>query len=464
MTPGLFSSENKPKIVVVGAGLAGLTAAYRLQQTGHDVQVYEARHRPGGRILSVKIGESYGELGGENFLDGNEGRYSLKLMRELNLETLHFEKPFSCIYTNGKQTTSFSEIIGKFKNPPNLWKVMEEVASCSTNLQEVIDSVFKEDPELRSIFTRALTTFEGSDPKTLDPSCIDSLCELFLLFQDLSMGNKGKPGGVKRLCLKGGNAKLPLALSDKLEHRIQYGSVLTAVRKEQQKMVLTFNTNQEISADIVLLTIPCSLYQDIEFASNAIPKKQLLEIRNVQYGTNSKILFPITLKDKKCEFMILPHYVSWLNKDDSIMTFYMGGEQGILDLKNAKSLFDQEIPFLKKGAGEIQINVNKMEEGNDLQLVTYGEAVFKSWIKDPYAKGSYSNRGIGRSARLSEIITVRGEEVRNIFRPVRDQIFFAGEHTTTLPVLGTLESAIESGERMARLIEKSLKGFDISLQ
>ena len=239
--------------------------------------------------------------------------------------------------------------------------------------------------------------------------------------------------------------------------------MLTAVRKEQQKIILTFNTSQEISADIVLLTIPCSLYQGIEFVSNTLPQEQLLEIKNVQYGTNAKILFPITLKNKKCEFMILPHCVSWLNGDDSIMTFYMGGKQGILDLKSSKSLFNQEIPFLTNGAGDIQIDVNNMEEGKDVQLASYGGAVSKSWMKDPYAKGSYSNRGIGRSAMLNEIITVRGEEVRNIFRPVRDQIFFAGEHTTTLPVLGTLESAIESGERMARLIEKSLKGFDISM-
>lgn len=75
-------AKNEPKIAVVGAGLAGLTAAYRLHQRGHDVHVYEARQRPGGRVLSVKIGESYDELGGENFLHGNEGQLSLKLIEE----------------------------------------------------------------------------------------------------------------------------------------------------------------------------------------------------------------------------------------------------------------------------------------------------------------------------------------------------------------------------------------------
>lgn len=452
MTTRLFSSENKPKVIIVGAGLSGLTAAYRLQQMGHEVQLYEARHRPGGRVLSIKIGESYEELGGENFLHGNEGRYSLRLIKELNLEPLHFKKPFSCIYADGKQETSYSEIIRKFKAPPDLWKAMVEAASRSRNLQGVIDRVFKDDPELCAIFTRCLTTYEGSDAENLDVSCIDSLYEIFLLFQDLSMGKNGKPGELDRLSLKGGNAKLPLALNDKLEHKVQFGHVLTALRKEQQKVVLTFNKNLEILADIVLLTIPCSLYQDIEFASTAVPPEQLRDIKDVQYGTNAKILFPITLKNKKCEFMVLPHCMSWLNADDSIMTFYMGGKQGILDLKHAKALFDQEIPLVIKRAGDL-----KIEEGNDAQLSSYEGGVFKSWIKDPYAKGSYSNRGIGKTTLLDEIITVKGEEIRAAFRPVQDQIFFAGEHTTTLPVLGTMESAIESGERMARLIGKSMK-------
>ncbi len=37
-------------VVVIGAGLAGLTAARELQRLGHNVYVYEARSRPGGRI------------------------------------------------------------------------------------------------------------------------------------------------------------------------------------------------------------------------------------------------------------------------------------------------------------------------------------------------------------------------------------------------------------------------------
>ena len=52
----LFAEKPKTeieKVIVIGAGLAGLTTAYRLQAQGIDVEVYEARSRLGGRILTV---------------------------------------------------------------------------------------------------------------------------------------------------------------------------------------------------------------------------------------------------------------------------------------------------------------------------------------------------------------------------------------------------------------------------
>ena len=52
-------------VVVVGAGLAGLTAARRLVQAGRSVIVLEARDRVGGRVLNESLGgNDYAELGG----------------------------------------------------------------------------------------------------------------------------------------------------------------------------------------------------------------------------------------------------------------------------------------------------------------------------------------------------------------------------------------------------------------
>lgn len=357
------------------------------------------------------------------------------------------------MYTNGTETLPYLEILKKFKRPTDLWADMQRAASASNTLQEVIDTVFKEHPLLRRIFTLTMTTYEGCEPQRLDPACIDALYELFLFSEELVM----KAENAQRLCLKGGNAELPFALSKKLEGRIHYGAALTAVRLHQGKPHLTFNQAQEVEADVLLLTIPCPTFQDIEFAADIIPPDQLKQIVGVQYGTNAKILCPVTLTNKQCDFMLfVPHCVSWLNQDDTIMTFYMGGQDGIFDKEGAMSLFEQGMACVPKCFGEIAVGQGPLEQGDDTQLKSYRGPVFKSWIKDPYAKGSYSTRCVGQAALLNETIMVEGEEVRKIFRPTHNRIFFAGEHTTTLPVLGTMESAIESGERMARLMLRSL--------
>ena len=52
---GMAVYRRDADVLVVGAGLAGLTAARRLEQDGHDVLVVEARDRVGGRTLSGPV-------------------------------------------------------------------------------------------------------------------------------------------------------------------------------------------------------------------------------------------------------------------------------------------------------------------------------------------------------------------------------------------------------------------------
>ncbi|ARU40482.1 hypothetical protein CCB80_04735 [Armatimonadetes bacterium Uphvl-Ar1] len=86
--PDLFErsykcGDGEMKIGVVGAGIAGLRVAMLLEQKGHDVTVFEARDRVGGRMLTVERGEGWYEAGGE-WIDADHHRV-LRLCREFGV-------------------------------------------------------------------------------------------------------------------------------------------------------------------------------------------------------------------------------------------------------------------------------------------------------------------------------------------------------------------------------------------
>lgn len=84
-------TEKQKRVAVIGAGLAGLTAAYHLRRAGNDVTVLEAQPRVGGRALSLQAGFSDGliaQAGAARFL-GSFRRVS-KFAREFGLAMLPF--------------------------------------------------------------------------------------------------------------------------------------------------------------------------------------------------------------------------------------------------------------------------------------------------------------------------------------------------------------------------------------
>lgn len=74
--PVLSGRPGKNKVLVLGAGTAGLVVAYELKKLGYDVHVLEARNRVGGIVWSVRRGDSHTEIGGETqTCTWDEGHY-----------------------------------------------------------------------------------------------------------------------------------------------------------------------------------------------------------------------------------------------------------------------------------------------------------------------------------------------------------------------------------------------------
>ena len=77
------SPNSRPKVVVVGAGLAGLVAALRLQDKGAEVTLLDSEPRVGGRIYSIPFGGTYANLGAQYVFE-SDNEYMNKYVKRMN--------------------------------------------------------------------------------------------------------------------------------------------------------------------------------------------------------------------------------------------------------------------------------------------------------------------------------------------------------------------------------------------
>jgi oxygen-dependent protoporphyrinogen oxidase len=85
------------RVLVVGGGLAGLTAAYLLDRRGDEVTVLEAADAPGGKLRRTEVGGVTVDVGAEAML--NRRPEGVDLARELGLEVVHPAVQSSRIWT-----------------------------------------------------------------------------------------------------------------------------------------------------------------------------------------------------------------------------------------------------------------------------------------------------------------------------------------------------------------------------
>ncbi len=121
---GLPGRATEPRhIVVVGAGIAGLTSALLLKEAGHHVTILEARNRLGGRIYTYRgfAGRMYGEFGAMRFPKQHHLAQHL-IHDRFGLATTPFgmDDPDTFVFLNGKgvRRSEFTPESFEFGLPP----------------------------------------------------------------------------------------------------------------------------------------------------------------------------------------------------------------------------------------------------------------------------------------------------------------------------------------------------------
>ena len=245
-----------------------------------------------------------------------------------------------------------------------------------------------------------------------------------------------------------GISSLMNALAEEIKPKstIHLNYTLTALRKEKEKFILTFNhngTEEIVHADYVIMTIPFSTLRHVtiddpvglsEFTKEAIA--------TLPYGDHSKVGIPL-----QGDTNLYDQLAYYLNLDDEIvawpgnhtLTLFIDGTTGkALTLPSGLALGEKHAAL-----------ISEMYPGK-----TMDEAVIKNWSTDPFSRGSYSahttdvNQALFRESSLYKGMRAYAEPV--------GRLIFAGEHTRdNYPA--SIEGAIQSGLLAADIALKHKK-------
>ena len=424
------------RVVVAGAGLAGLTAARYLERAGAEVTVIEARDRVGGRVHTVRGFEKkqHAEAGADLIESGQHEL--LDLARDMGLATVRILTGGWGFYgtsTNGSRKArggvdTFERVaellspeIRAYKATESRW---DSAVSRWLARQSVSDWIARARPgrELAAGL-RGLRGFFLADPERL------SLLQLVDQFASDAI-----PGEASMFRLRDGNDALPAALAAALRGRVCLNTALAAVTRRGSKLLVNVRDpdQQQLTADYVVVALPASTLRSVRFMPT-LPASQWQAISTLRYGRATRVLLQF-----ESRFWKHTGRPTAYGTDQPIGAVWDANEQqesrpGILSLL-AGGKASTEVRAIIDRQGWRALVKRLAWLGTPSRLL-HGFTV--DWDRDKWSKGGYA------------VFDTRFDPALRpwLARPA-GRIVFAGEHTST-KWQGYMNGAIESGRRAA---------------
>lgn len=462
--------ESGPGIVVIGGGMAGLTAAHFLRLAGVHADVYEASMRIGGRMYTDRTTLGNGqlvELGGE--LIDSDHVVIPALMRSHGLELDDLieatdglnQDLFYFTDDQGGPATVIPETMIVTAFMP-VAAQMELAVMRSEGVDAASVAEFDRIDQLSISEWLQLPMVEGGAglaPSTLIRRILEVsyLEEFGLEVADQSAWNlitlidytNPDPFRVfgdsdERYHTHLGNDALPTRMAVQLEDRIHLDHALTKVVKIDDLFELTFSTSagdHVVTAEHVVYALPFTKLREVDLSAAELSEEKLQIIRELGYGTNAKLMLQFSSRPWETgprmsgggaitDIEMRNLQSLWATSrgqagPEGILTNFVGGTRGIsIGEGTAESQAQMVLPWIEQVFPGTAATYNA------------NTAIRMHWPSYPFAKGSYAGYRKGQWAFFGKEGVREGNQ------------HFCGEHCSE-DFQGYMEGAAETGALVA---------------
>jgi monoamine oxidase len=458
---GLTQNNNpRKKVLILGAGIAGLVAAYELLKAGHTPIILEAQNRLGGRILTLRAPFAEG-------LHAEAGAMRIPKTHDLTLHYIHhfglelfpftMGNPNAYVCIDGKKVR-----VQEYRNSSELLehgltdaeRASTVQAMWSAAIQPFIDMVAaRGDAAWQEIVAKYdnYSTREFLEEKNWSEGAIElyGLMEnqeanMNFSFVELLREETGE-FYTNLSQLKGGTDRLPYAFYPALQGHLRLGAQVVALDQNETSVTAHSRTlagRFSETADYMICTLPFAVLRHLEILTPFTRAKQKA-IRQLHYDASTKIFIQCRRRFWEEDENI---FGGGTVTDLAIRNLYYpehGRETGRGVLLASYTWADDAERWASLAPRDrLEQAIENIAQIHPQIVHEYEGGASWSWHDDPYAGGAFAMFEPGQQIRLYD----------DIIKP-EGRIHFAGEHASLAHAW--IQGSIESGLRAASEINAS---------